>query len=85
MLRKPKFKPEITRVALDPEQAVLMCDCYAGGLRWIGVTTYTSNNVGNVCFMKKYGKEMERHYYCNGYNDRWHSGAIVSSGPSVSS
>ena len=26
--RKMKFRPEITRVKLDPEQAVLSCDCY---------------------------------------------------------
>ncbi len=30
MSRKPKFKPEITRVRLDPEQAVLLCGCYIG-------------------------------------------------------
>ena len=28
MSRKPKFNPEITRVKLNPEQAVLVCDCY---------------------------------------------------------
>ncbi len=28
MPKKPKFKPEITRVALNPEQAVLVCNCY---------------------------------------------------------
>lgn len=28
MPRKPKFKPVITRVKLDPEQAVLSCNCY---------------------------------------------------------
>ncbi len=33
MPRKPKFKPEITRVKLNPEQAVLSCSCYnAGGV-----------------------------------------------------
>ncbi len=29
MPRKPKFKPVITRVKLNPEQAVLSCSCYA--------------------------------------------------------
>jgi hypothetical protein len=33
MSKKPKFKPEITRVKLDPEQAVLNCACYNLGLR----------------------------------------------------
>lgn len=33
MSRKPKFKPEITRVKLNPEQAVLACTCY-NNQRW---------------------------------------------------
>lgn len=28
MSRKPKFNPEITRVKLNPEQAVLSCTCF---------------------------------------------------------
>lgn len=28
MPRKPKFRPVITRVKLNPEQAVLACACY---------------------------------------------------------
>jgi hypothetical protein len=28
MPRKPKFKPVITRIKLNPEQAVLVCDCW---------------------------------------------------------
>lgn len=28
---KPKFRPEITRVKLNPEQTVLQCDCYNVG------------------------------------------------------
>jgi len=31
MVRKKKFKPVITRVKLNPEQAVLACDCYHSG------------------------------------------------------
>jgi hypothetical protein len=31
MARKPKFKPIVTRVKLNPEQAVLACGCYNGG------------------------------------------------------
>lgn len=30
MTRKPKFKPVITRVKLNPEQAVLWCACHTG-------------------------------------------------------
>jgi len=33
-MRKPKFKPQIARVKLNPEQAVLSCNCYSGGLRY---------------------------------------------------
>lgn len=29
MSRKPKFNPEITRVKLNPEQAVLACSCWS--------------------------------------------------------
>jgi hypothetical protein len=28
MSKKPKFRPRITRVKLNPEQAVLACSCY---------------------------------------------------------
>ena len=28
MPRKPKFNPQITRIKLNPEQAVLECGCY---------------------------------------------------------
>jgi hypothetical protein len=31
MARKSKFKPVITRVKLNPEQAVLSCSCYTAG------------------------------------------------------
>ncbi|MBN1492822.1 MAG: hypothetical protein JW938_01595 [Candidatus Omnitrophica bacterium] len=34
MAKKPKFKPEITRVKLNPEQAVLACTCMAIGMQW---------------------------------------------------
>jgi hypothetical protein len=47
MSNKPKFKPAVTRVKLNPEQAVLSCDCYDG--------SYTGpGNVGGgwyVCSM----------------------------------
>jgi hypothetical protein len=36
MGRKLKFKPTITRVKLNPEQAVLTCGCYTTGGRWSG-------------------------------------------------
>jgi len=33
-MKKPKFKPQITRVKLNPEQAVLSCNCYSVGMRY---------------------------------------------------
>jgi hypothetical protein len=30
MPRKQKFRPEITRIKLNPEQAVLACNCVGG-------------------------------------------------------
>jgi hypothetical protein len=39
MTQKPKFKPVVTRVKLNPEQAVLFCNCYRGArFRSVGVT-----------------------------------------------
>ncbi len=32
MSRKTKFRPVVTRVKLNPEQAVLACSCYTGAI-----------------------------------------------------
>ena len=45
MPRKPKFRPRITRVKLNPEQAVLLCTCYNIGRRY----QYNATNSGNIC------------------------------------
>ena len=34
MSRKAKFRPVISRVRLNPEQAVLSCSCYDHGTAW---------------------------------------------------
>ncbi len=39
MKKKARFNPEITRVKLNPEQAVLACSCYANGNLGVGVAT----------------------------------------------
>lgn len=40
MTKKARFKPVITRVKLNPEQAVLVCDCFNAGLKYTrGVST----------------------------------------------
>ena len=38
MGRKPKFKPEIRRIKLNPEQAVLHCQCWDNHVQWTGET-----------------------------------------------
>ncbi|MCD6134700.1 MAG: hypothetical protein J7J25_04245 [Candidatus Omnitrophica bacterium] len=37
MGRKPKFRPRVTRIKLNPEQAVLWCTCY-----WAGRTIHAT-------------------------------------------
>jgi len=51
MSHKIKFKPRITRIKLNPEQAVLACMCYntARANAWSpGATTYSSGT-GYMC------------------------------------
>jgi len=33
MKRKPRFTPKVFRIKLNPEQAVLTCSCFNGGIR----------------------------------------------------
>ncbi len=47
MRKKKKFKPVITRVALNPEQAVLSCSCYSGFKNW--TSTDTGSSQETVC------------------------------------
>ncbi len=42
MPRKPKFRPKITWVKLNPEQAVLSCNCYNTGTHVTGNTKWSS-------------------------------------------
>lgn len=49
MQKRAKFKPRITKVRLNPEQAVLACQCYNQGFYfWMG----TSRPFGSVCLGK---------------------------------
>jgi hypothetical protein len=50
-MNKPKFNPIVTRVKLNPEQAVLACSCY-GSNRAVSNTTRNANRSicqANVC------------------------------------
>jgi hypothetical protein len=48
MGRKPKFRPRITRVKLNPEQAVLLCNCYSGtAAKFVGSTAGTHSGISS--------------------------------------
>lgn len=48
MSKKPKFKPQVIRIKLNPEQAVLTCTCYSagGGMGWY--IARLPGNYGNI-------------------------------------
>ena len=46
MQQKLKFKPVITRVKLNPEQAVLSCGCYNSGIRVSVTGTRSATSTG---------------------------------------
>jgi hypothetical protein len=49
MPRKPKFKPVIARIKLNPEQAVLACTCFDTALHWYGNTQYARAGIVHAC------------------------------------
>lgn len=51
MSKKPKFNPEVNRIKLDPEQAVLTCNCYTNGdnYNWGGNQNYIDQPASNYC------------------------------------
>lgn len=60
MPRKPKFRPRITRVKLNPEQAVLSCGCYLGwrlqAKEFTTDQTHDADNHGAFCAGSKPGR-----------------------------
>lgn len=79
MASKNKFKPEITRVRLNPEQAVLTCSCHDGQMPG-GAHHMNFMVMISAC----YGKSIFPQPGCNqmtGLNN----GQIQGSGASVSS
>ena len=54
MAEKLRFKPVITRIKLNPEQAVLACTCYSQGRTWVrnkartGVTVCSGGTRGTI-------------------------------------
>ena len=47
-MKKTKFKPRITRVKLNPEQAVLSCACYDVGMQ-INIKSGGPPPLGGAC------------------------------------
>jgi len=68
MSRKPKFKPVITRIKLNPEQAVLACACYAAS----HVLSGTAHNLWNYAIP---------YVICTGRTWSNHSTGCAGSGP----
>ncbi len=57
--RKPKFRPVISRIKLNPEQAVLSCNCFEFGVAW--TTAHLANTPpppDNICWTEVATKEM---------------------------
>jgi hypothetical protein len=46
---KPKFKPVITRIKLNPEQAVLACCSITGGKGQINLRNQCATRAGSTC------------------------------------
>jgi len=69
MSKKPKFKPTITRVKLNPEQAVLTCGCYSTGQHAWGGDKYWGHGtwVGHDCVGS--GKAIHDLYQCQTTNE----------------
>lgn len=49
-----KFNPEVTKIKLNPEQAVLSCTCYASNVKWSGSARYSNPTaaVADMCIDK---------------------------------
>lgn len=66
MVKKERFEPVITRIKLNPEQAVLTCNCHS-----VGRKTYSASggNAGNsnaiACWGGARGGRCQAHWMCN--------------------
>ncbi len=70
MPRKPKFKPVVTRIKLNPEQAVLSCNCHTG------MTFTTMSQMGRSGWQLSYcnlgpSKGFTKTYVCGMGFDVW--------------
>jgi len=64
MKKKSKFKPMITRIKLNPEQAVLACTCYNVGRRaTAGANDWRNDGTTNALYCSS--RSESRLWYCN--------------------
>ena len=61
MPRKPKFRPTITRIKLNPEQAVLTCQCHTGSTMAYGRVISNPPTLMTVCTVM-WGKDLHTTY-----------------------
>ena len=83
MSRKPKFKPEIRRIKLNPEQAVLACNCHTGGVTW-GANNQSLGRPYFTHCTQMYRAVATHTYPCEGLMGG-HGGNIKVSGTVISS
>ncbi|MBU1810845.1 MAG: hypothetical protein KJ629_06870, partial [Candidatus Omnitrophica bacterium] len=80
--RKMKFRPEITRVKLNPEQAVLTCECFSGNGKLIMGRSYGTGGLHVVCKNLGYDRMTQFAYDCTtrdiAAECHWH-GSVSSS------
>jgi hypothetical protein len=68
MVRKIKFKPVITKIKLNPEQAVLQCDCFNGAWR-VGTDSYRGVPGLIATYCRTLGRALEVDYNpCNNFS-----------------
>jgi len=63
MPKKPKFKPNITKVKLNPEQAVLACSCYGAGYG-TGNNWYQRDYSARVMHCVSFRRQSTAEYTC---------------------
>jgi len=67
MFKKLKFKPEVTRVKLNPEQAVLNCPCARYGRTWSASVNDGDNYGGTSTVCNPTGTDRGHTlFYCDG-------------------
>lgn len=70
MGKKPEFKPKVTKIKLNPEQAVLSCDCYSDGNKYMGKTRIVRGSWRSGVVACSSGRTVE-HYTVAHHSGHW--------------